>query len=288
MVKRINTSQLRSQLRQAQSKQRQAINKYNQAVRNVNQAINNYNTAARAHNAKVRTNRQRLAGELARLQSRPTTTRYVRYSTSVQSVRTSFHRVEATAAAGTWADERNLLNMAEGEAANSVEALNRLLEESPEAVKDEDSRLEDTGLTNELTDIDPELQSRWAGALFSLSPRNPDAARHFCTSAREILTSILNGQAPDRVVQQSLPNFPPTPNGGVSRRAKIHYLLARTGNDVDGMAEFVDADIDSVITLFDDFNHGTHGPAGRFDFSQLTVIKRRVEGSIRFLHRIVN
>lgn len=38
---------------------------------------------------------------------------------------------------------------------------------------------------------------RWKGALFSLSPTNPDAAQHFCTSAREVLTSMLDIAAPD-------------------------------------------------------------------------------------------
>lgn len=287
VAQRFNAAQLRSKLRQIEQKQRQAINNYNQAARNFNQAVNNYNSAARTHNAKVRANQQRLAREIARLQAQPVSTRYVRYTTSVQTVRSSFDRVEASASTGVWADERNLLDLAEGEAASSVEALNALLDERPESVADEEARLRDTALTTELTEIDPELQSRWTGALFSLSPRNPDAARHFCTSAREILTSILNGQAPDRTVMEAMPDFAPTPNGGVSRRAKIHYLLARTGNDVDGMAAFVDADIDSVITLFDDFNHGTHGAAGRFDFSQLMIIKRRVEGAIQFLNRIV-
>ena len=286
MVKRVNMSQLRSQFRQIESKQRQAVNKYNQAVRNLNQAVNNYNSAARAHNAKVRANQQRLARELARLQSRPTSSRYVRYSTSVQTVQTSFRRVEATADSGAWADQRNLLDFAESEAANSAAALNTLLDDRRGADDADEGRLRDTVLTTELRDIDPELDSRWRGALFSLSPKNPDAARHFCTSAREILASILTSQAPDNAVKAALPGFAPTPQGGVSRRARIHYLLGRTGDDVDGLAAFVEDDITSVITLFDDFNGGTHGPAGRLSLTQLAAIKQRVEGAIQFLHRI--
>jgi hypothetical protein len=50
----------------------------------------------------------------------------------------------------------------------------------------------------------------------------------------------------------------------------------------------VDDDIDNVITLFDDFNSGTHGGAGCFDLAQLTAIKTRVEDAIQFLHRIVS
>ena len=73
----------------------------------------------------------------------------------------------------------------------------------------------------------------------------------------------------------------------MSERWKLEYLHRQTGNDVDRLAQFVDDDINSVVALFDDFNGGTHGPAGRFDFAQLTAIKTRVEGAIQFLHRIV-
>ncbi|WP_156149235.1 hypothetical protein [Microbacterium foliorum] len=53
------------------------------------------------------------------------------------------------------------------------------------------------------------------------------------------------------------------------RRAKTHYLLQASGNDLNGMAVFLDAGIDSVDALFDDFNPGVHRAAGRFDFNQL-------------------
>ena len=63
---------------------------------------------------------------------------------------------------------------------------------------------------------------------------------------------------------------------------KILHCLARSGNDNAALAEFVDEDVNSVISLFDDFNHGTHGNAGRFDLVQLTAIKMRVEGAIQW------
>lgn len=111
----------------------------------------------------------------------------------------------------------------------------------------------------------------WNGALFALNPNNPDAARHFCTSAREMMAAILGVEAPDGAVIAANADFIPTPNGGVSRRAKIHHVLARSGNAVAEMVEFVDADIDDVITLFNDFDHGTHGTAGRFPMTELIV-----------------
>ncbi len=49
---------------------------------------------------------------------------------------------------------------------------------------------------------------------------------------------------------------------------------------------FVEADLENVVSLFDQFNSGTHGTAGRFDLVALTAIKGRVEGAIQFVSRI--
>lgn len=283
-------------IRQAQQKQRQAINNVNSEIRKHNnavdsfnrerrQAIAKYNQAVSTHNAKVRVNRARLQSEVRRLNSTPAAT--IQFTTSTRTVRTveqRFSGVESAVGSGRWTDPQNFLDLVEGEAADSVAALNRLI--APDE-KDEAGELQATTLTSELTDISPELQDRWSGALFALNPKNPDAARHFCTSAREILTAILDTEAPDKSVKSADPNHLKTPNGGVSRRAKIHYCMARSGNGIAEMVEFVDADIDGVIALFDDFNHGTHGPAGRFPMSELMVLKERVERAVKFIHRLI-
>lgn len=296
MVRRVTPAQLQSMIRQAEQKRRQAINKanseirkYNNAVDNYNrerrQAITKYNQAVSTHNSKVRANRARLQSEVRRLNATPATT--VQFTTSTRTVRTveqRFSGVESAVETGRWTDPQNFLDLVEGEAADSVAALNRLIAPAEE---DEAGELQATTLTRELTDISPELQDRWSGALFALNPNNPDAARHFCTSAREILTAILDTEAPDKSVKSADPNYLKTPNGGVSRRAKIHYCLARSGNGIAEMVEFVDADIDGVIALFDDFNHGTHGPAGRFPMTELIVLKERVERAVKFIHQLV-
>lgn len=288
MVRRVTPSQARAMIRQAQQKQQQAIRKVNSAIdkynRDVKQAVNNYNREVIAHNARVRANRSRLQSELRRLNSGSMTT--VRYSTSTRVVRTveqRFVSVESAVESGRWADPQNLLDLAEGETADSVATLNRLL--APEDA--EAAALQATTLTTELTDISGDLQARWTGALFALNPSNPDAARHFCTSAREMLTAILDTEAPDADVRAANADYIKTPNGGVSRRAKIHHVLARSGNNVAELVEFVDADIDGVITLFDDFNHGTHGEAGRFPMGELIALKERVERAVKFLHRLL-
>lgn len=234
----------------------------------------------------MRTNQQRLQRETTKLKSRPATTRYVAYGSSVQTLQRSFARVETAVQTGLWSDDRNLLDLAEGETANSVAALNTLLADPAEATED-GLDLQATAIGSELAAINTDLEARWRGALYALSPKNPDAARHFCPSAREMITTILELEAPDVAVKAAIPDYPKTPNGGVSRRARIQCFIQRRGEGHESLTEFVDEDINSVITLFDEFNRGTHGSAGSFSLGQLGAIKNRVEGAIRFIHRLI-
>lgn len=285
-------------IRQAEQKQKQAINKYNSAVRDwnrgvdkynrdVQRAVDDYNREVRAHNSRVRANRQRLRSELARLANQRSRPQYVSYSTSVQTLHHAFVRVEAKAESGAWGGPGEmLLDLTEGETANSIEVLNALLADPAEtatALPD----LRETSLTHELTNISPELNQRWRGALFALDPKNPDAARHFCASSREILGTVLAIEAPDEEVLRWLPRCPTNHLGKPTRRAKIQFFLQRKGMLDQDIEDFVEGDLDNVVSLFSVFNEGTHGTAGTFDLHQLSVIKRRVEDAIHFLYRII-
>ena len=131
------------------------------------------------------------------------------------------------------------------------------------------------------------MQDRWSGAIFALNPRNPDSARHFCTSAREILADILNTEAPDAEVLSWFPDCDVTEQGTPTRRAKIHYCLDRSGLNDGALEDFIEVNINDLSVLFKDLNTGAHGPAGRFSLPQLTAIKTRVEDSIDFICEIV-
>ena len=294
MAKRYSISQIRNEIRRAQQKQRQAIDKYNQAVRRFNRerknAVNKYNRDVRAHNARVRANRQRIKNELARLSRQSTATatiRYVVYRTSVETLHKSYTRLE------NYADSQQLdsrynrvLDLSERETANSLEVTNRILgDENAGDTPAED--LEDAELLDGLRMISPDLDDRWNGAVFALNPRNPDAARHFCTSAREIITQILEIKAPDTDVFARLPTCDKTDRGNPTRRSKIRYFLHRQGMTEGTLEEFVENDMENVVQLFRIFNVGTHGSAGAFDFPQLNAIKQRVEDSIMFLIEII-
>jgi hypothetical protein len=177
-----------------------------------------------------------------------------------------------------------LLTLPSKETANSVDVMNSL---AGNGVDENDGRdLHSTAIGTSLSAVSGDLDSRWRGALYALHPQNPDAARHFCTSAREVMTGLLESLASDEEVRRkfSQPEF--TPDGKVTRRTKVKYLLSRQGVTSTKLADFVETDISNVIELFKVFNGATHGEAGRYELSTLKTIKGRVEDGIVFLTRL--
>ena len=279
-------------MRQAQQKRRQAIDKYNREVRSYNQkvkqAINKYNREVNAYNARVRADRQRLRNELARLGRQPATARLVTFRTSFSVVQTAYERLEQ-AAIGSRFDARHneILDLAEREAANNAGLMNAILGDS-ETSSQTPANPSDSPLTPILYAISVDFSDRWRGALFSLNPLNPDAARHFCSSAREIIAGILHAKAPNAIVAAAMPDCDRTPLGTPTRRAKIHYFLHQKGMHQDELEDFVEADMNNVVELFEVFNKGTHGSAGKFNLSQLQAIRKRAEDGIMFLSSLVS
>ena len=265
-------------MRQAQARQRQAVSKYNREVR--------------AYNSRDRANRDRLRRELERLSRTPTrvAVRYTVYHRSVMMLQESFDRLEAVAESASWDGDHALFDMSEAEAANSVAVLNALNTETPHVNPGEREvmELQATTISDELARIDADLDQRWRGALFALHPGNPDAGRHFCTSSREMLDRMLKQAAPDHDVLVADPGAPKTEQGSPTRRARVVYCLRRRGSYNDSLAAFIDDDIENVVTLFHEFNHGTHGHAGQFDLVNLRAIKLRVENAIRFVAQIIH
>lgn len=297
MARRVTPSQFRSQLRQAQSKFNQAVNRYNSAVRahnqkvrtvvnEYNQAVSRYNSSARAHNQRVQQSRAQLKRELAKLASSASQPRYYSLRGSVNTVQHSYARLEARADAGAYTEKYDtVLDLSEREATNSAFVMNALLGNPTDPTEQEELR--DSELDPILKQLSGDALDRWHGALFSLDPRNPDAARHFCTSARELLANILDSFAPNQKVLEAMPNCDVTPSGAPSRRAKIRYFLYQNGMQDDTLEEFVEEDLENVVQLFRVFNDGTHGSSGRFTHSQLLAIRKRVEGAVIFLWNII-
>ncbi|MBB4170790.1 hypothetical protein [Rhizobium sp. BK538] len=257
------------------------VNDYNREVRRYNEnakaAVRKYNQAVTSHNNQVRQNRQALSRQIAALKAQTSTTRYVEVRNSAYDIYDQFERVEREAQHSSGVSD--LLALSEQEAANSAKVAAVLVSDVPA----EPEVLEDSGILEYLSGFSQDLCDRWKGAIFALNPANTDAARHFCTSVREIFTEILEKWAYNDDVIAADANCERTPNGTPSRRAKIRYLLKKKGADTPEMLGFVEKDNDDIIQLFGVFNEATHGAAGKHGFAKLLSIRQRVEGGIMFL-----
>lgn len=247
MARRVTPSQFKSLMRQRVRNINRAIDQvnrankkfvseYNAAVRKhnaevsrrrkaYNDAVAQYNRTVAAHNTKVRSDRAHISRLLGNLKS-TTASSYPQVRITTVDVLERYDRVISEPASSD--EHAALIRLAEVEVANSANVAERLLQEregdEPEAEE------EPSGILGYLEDLSSDLLARWQGAMYALSPRNPDAARHFCTSAREIFTEILEKWADDREVVEADPNCQMTPNGSKpTRRAKIQYLLSRKG-----------------------------------------------------------
>lgn len=283
MARRISFSQQRSKIRQAVNKYNQAVRKRNQNIRN---AVNKYNNAVRQYNARVRANRQKIINQLNRLRSR-TVIRHEVLHASTLTLNASYQNLEAKEHEfENLAFGSKFLDLSEKENANSLAVSNALEEDEQENIIGNQEELVNTSITDELSQISTDLDSRWKGALFSLSPSNPDASRHFCTSAREIFIQILDYHAPNATVLARFPDCDKTEDDLPTRRWKIKYILVNAGIVSEEAVDFVDEDVKNVLQLFSVFNTGTHGSAGVYEFSKLAAIKERVESGIMYLSSI--
>lgn len=277
--RRISSSQIRSQMRQAQ---RQAETQMKREIKKAERQINQQ--LARQQRENQRKLDQQVRRWNQRQQSKVSTTHTV-YFQSTEALYSSYQHLDQGTVNQSIYASNDLLDYADLETANSL-MVSAALEEARPDDTDPGDQLRLSAVSTELWEIKPDLAARWEGALFALNPRNPDAARHFCTSSREILTTILETRAPDADVKKADPHCPVTEKGTATRRARIEYLLKRRGESSQEAVNFVDADITNVVRLFDVLNPATHGDAGTYSLSQLKPIKERLEGAYRFLHWI--
>ena len=99
---------------------------------------------------------------------------------------------------------------------------------------------------------------------------------------------MLDQAAPDGEVTANEPGCQFTDSGAVTRRSKVSYLLRRHGVTSSGVADAVAEDVENLLSLFGTFNKGTHGQAGRFQLTELSAIRTRVEEAVRFVHTVVS
>jgi hypothetical protein len=260
------------------------VNKYNNALK---RSVDNYNRVARQFNAEQERKRQRLSQSIrnfnnSRISTRVTTTVY--YRESVERLEKRYIELDEFNNENYQQTERNSAlyeDYPTQETNNSIQLFNSL-----NGIDDgefiDPKELQKTYLEDKLDLVSVDLGKRWRGALFSLNPLNPDAGRHFCTSVREIFTQILDIKAPDHNVLTYFPDCE-LYQGKPNRRIKIKYILIQKSIHSLSFENFVESDIDELLSLFRSLNDGTHGSAGKYSIQQLLKLKKRVEDSIQFV-----
>ena len=288
MAKKINTSQFKSQMRQAQHKaerqirqeQRKAEQKMkaelNRATRIIERDVNR---EIRKYNAQNRRNQQIIERELKKLNTYSTVQNT--YFVSLEEMQKCYSTVENMYYEyDVTPEQEKILDLLAQEHANSLITANSIDNNlSP------DFDTEDAEIGLKLAQVSSDLSSRWEGAVFALNPNNPDATRHFCTSTREIFSEFLEIKAPDKAVFDYNPSCEKTERGNATRREKIKYMMRNLNMD-DSVVSFAEADINNILELNRLLSGGTHGPAGKFSFKQLLRVKKRVEQGINFLCEI--
>lgn len=287
MAAKFNASQFKNKMRQLENQYRQQVSKVNREIdkynREVKRAVSNYNNAVRQHNAKVLQNRSRIQSELRKLNSSASVRTVTTYRTSVNAVHSSYQNVAANydTLENISPFQEYVYSSIEQENANNLETANVVLDDAqPDTTE---YSLQDTKIMSRLSSISKDLDDRWKGALFSLNPANPDATRHFCTSAREIFTEIFDSKATDNEVFLTFPNCEKTERGNASRRSKIKFFMHKKGLHDVSAETFVEDDIENILELFRVLSTGTHGASGKYTFPQLASIKKRVEDGLIFL-----
>lgn len=276
---KFSASHFKSQIRQAQRKaERQLKNELNQASRKIERDINR---KIRNYNSKMQHNRQIVLRELKKLQSHSTMTIRSSYTISLDAMQKHYVTIGNVYQNESLTPQQEyILNLIEQEQANGLITAN--------VVENNDFPAENTDdieIGAKLQHVSDDLNNRWKGAVFAINPQNPDAARHFCTSAREIFTEFIELKAPDDAVFQYNPNCQKTNQGNATRREKIKYMM-RNSNMNESVISFAESDITNILELFHVLSDGTHGPAGRYSYQNLLQVKKRVEQGIYFLCEI--
>lgn len=271
MAKSFNMSQFRSQMNKIQREAKKAENQFKQSV-------NNYNRAVRQYNTDVRNAKNKIQRELNKMGSINYTVK-TNYYISTKVVHDTYTKVSDFYNKGYIDD--NLFNAIENEDANNLELSNVVLNNYE--VENYDIELDESNISAKLIKISEDLDCRWRGALFSLNPNNPEAARHFCTSTREILKVLIDDGIKDKDVIATNPQCEKTKNGTPTRKEKIKYAMNKKGINNELIIDFTDSNIENTVSLINELSNGTHGHANKYSLNQLKSFKKRFEDSINFV-----
>ena len=167
---------------------------------------------------------------------------------------------------------------------------------SDEADAEQDDSLEIQSVVDEVEEetsicasllkgVDPALARPYEGARDVLYGTNPDRARHFLSSQRELWNHLLRIIAPDEQVQEWIPKEGKDllHEGKPTRKARILYLCRDLNHD--SLTEFVVRDTHALVTLVNLFNR-VHQLEPKLSDQQLRALQLRSDSWLTYILQI--
>ncbi|MFA5340007.1 MAG: hypothetical protein WC317_07685 [Candidatus Omnitrophota bacterium] len=153
------------------------------------------------------------------------------------------------------------------------EFITKVKEELPEekAIQFEISNKSEK-LESLLEEIDEGLLTPYYGMIETLSTKNADRTRHFCSSARELFTHVLHSLSHDKEFFNWDKTGKYVEKGKPTRAGRIQYICKNIKSSTE-FADFIGKDIKSKLAFLDVMQKGTHELNSDFDITQLKAIK---------------
>jgi hypothetical protein len=150
-----------------------------------------------------------------------------------------------------------------------------------EGVAKQTAQGEDALLVVLLSERDPDLLIPLAGARGALRSTNPDRARYFSSSLRELFMQVLHRLAPDQAVQRWTSNPDHYDKGKPTRRARLLYICRRINSG--DFSAVVEADVSATLKFLGLFQGVTHQVRSDLSEDQLHAMFARMIGLLQFL-----
>ena len=139
----------------------------------------------------------------------------------------------------------------------------------------------ENSLESLLSELDPGLKLMWQGVNDALASESVDRVRHFSVSARELFTQVIHILAPDEEIGNWTDDPNHFSNDRPTRKARVLYICRDFNHKQ--FSNFVNKDISASIALSDLLQSGVHAIETDFTPGQVSALKIRVEGTLRFL-----
>jgi len=150
----------------------------------------------------------------------------------------------------------------------------RISEKGPESTASDPLQVQ-------LEGMDANFGTMLKGAVQALRSDNPDKARHFSISLRELFTHVLHKLSPDDDLRKWSNNRDDYHNDRPTRRARLKYIC-RNINET-SFESFVEADTKTSIKFLRLFHGGTHSTRPGYSDPQLKAMLVRMKGLLSFL-----